>query len=305
MKHENVNYLVVGSFVLGMLALLLVVLYQITGRTGQTAPYFVSLPNVSGIKSGTTVTYSGFVIGEVERILADRSDDSTTYKIELAIRADWRIPDDSIARIVRPGILTEPQLDILEGKSGNYLAPGATIEGETGGNLMAGLSKLADELHPLIANLGSLVTDVDNVVDEALPPIADNATALLVDLRATAAQLRGIVEGRNRDRIDAILGNADVTMRNLAELSTELEGAGAQLKTVLNESGDLLSDDQGDLRQSVAQLRNTLESVAQSIDSIVYNLDTASRNMNEFSRQIRDNPGALLSGKPPADKGVQ
>lgn len=305
MKHENLNYLVVGSFVLGMLALLLVVLYQITGRSGQTTAYFVSLPNVSGIKSGTTVTYGGFVIGEVDRILAERADQRTRYKLELAVRADWRIPDDSIARIVHPGVLAEPQLDILEGGSSNYLEPGTTIEGEPGGNLMAGLSSVADELHPLIANLGKLVSDVDNVAGDALPPIAENATALLVDLRATAAQLRGIMEGRNRERIDAILGNADLTMNNLAQLSRELDGAGTKLKTVLDASGELLGDDQGDLRQSVAQLRTTLETVAQNIESIVYNLDTASRNINEFSRQIRDNPGALLSSKPPTDQGVQ
>src|SRR5690606_12377129 len=115
MKRDNINYLLVGSFVLLAFLVLLVLLYRITGRGTDTEAYFVSYENVTGVSVGTAVTYGGYQVGRVEQITPNRDNARTEYRLRLAIREGWEIPSDSVARIVSPGLLSENIIDIAEG----------------------------------------------------------------------------------------------------------------------------------------------------------------------------------------------
>jgi phospholipid/cholesterol/gamma-HCH transport system substrate-binding protein len=49
-------------------------------------------------------------------------------------------------------------------------------------------------------------------------------------------------------------------------------------------------------------MRFVMETLSRHIDTIAQNMEGTSRNMYEFSRHIRQNPGLLLGGTPPAEK---
>ena len=85
MKRENINYIVVGSFVVVMLVAFFVVMYQVTGRSGPTEQYFVMYSNVTGVKYGTPVLYEGFQVGQVEQIQPVRESGKTRYQLTLAV----------------------------------------------------------------------------------------------------------------------------------------------------------------------------------------------------------------------------
>ena len=97
MKRENINYVVVGSFVLIVVACFFVFLYQISGSSGPTDKYFATYKNVTGIKFGTPVSFEGYQIGQVEEIIPIRQDGKTNYRLVLSIQEDWPVPQDSIA----------------------------------------------------------------------------------------------------------------------------------------------------------------------------------------------------------------
>ena len=99
MRNNNTNYALVGGFVLLTFGTLLSALYLLGGGHGPTHTYYTNLRNVSGIKFGTPVTYAGYPVGQVEAVTPDQSDKGTRYRIELAVRHDWRIPEDSLARV--------------------------------------------------------------------------------------------------------------------------------------------------------------------------------------------------------------
>ena len=63
-------------------------------------------------------------------------------------------------------------------------------------------------------------------------------------------------------------------------------------------------DAEGDLAVTMKESRYITESIARNIDAINQNMDGAARNLYEFSRQIRQNPGLLLGGTSPEDKGT-
>ena len=68
MKRDNINYLMVGSFVLAMGVALVVLLFAITGRSGPIDTYYVVYDNVAGLNFGTGVFFEGYRIGQVEAV---------------------------------------------------------------------------------------------------------------------------------------------------------------------------------------------------------------------------------------------
>ncbi|HKK07169.1 MAG TPA: MlaD family protein [Gammaproteobacteria bacterium] len=301
MKRDNLNYLAVGLFVLSMFVVLLIVLYRLTGRSVDTDSYYAMFSNVTGIRQGSPVTYGGFRIGRVEDIKPQRRNGATYYRMEVRVRHGWPIPKDSVIHIVQPGILTENQVDIIEGASQTMLKPGQTIPSDEAVTMIALLNSMSKELRPLLANLNKTLGSVSGDLNDKLPHITEGVTKLLDRLNENAQRLSQLTGGKNQQRLNDIIKNTDKLTRNLARTSQGFDASRKQLDALLRKSNRLVDENGQDIRRSVVELRNTLGVLSQRIDSIVYNMDSASRNMNEFTRQLRDNPGALLHSKPPAD----
>ncbi|WP_297526505.1 MlaD family protein [Thiohalobacter sp.] len=310
MKRDNINYLAVGLFVILMLAVALVALYRITGRVGDTEPYYVSYANIAGLGSGTVVTYEGFQVGYVRAIEPQQTDSGTRYRLELRIRDDWRIPVDSRARIHASGLLAETVIDIDEGKAREFLPPGAEIEGAPGMDLFAVLSEVAEDvggltrgtLKPLLENLDRQIGTVGGALGERVPRILADVESLVGRLDASAATLSRILDGDNEQRVDNILVNAERMSADLASLSATLRNSEQELTALIGEARGLVNDNAGDVRETVRGLRQSMDRIARSLDGMLADLESASRNMNEFSRQLRSNPGVLLNSRPPADR---
>ena len=284
MKKDNFNYLMVGSFVLVALFLLLAMLFRITGAHTDADNYYVLLSKITGIKDGSAVTYGGYQIGKIDHVEPVFENGKTTYRINLKIRAGWKIPQDSVAKIAMPGIISDKQIEITEGVSTNKLKPGDTINSKEAVDMM------------------TLVNDIGNQLDNFIPDMAKDVSHLLSNLNESADQVAEILNDENRKRIENMFKNADDASYHLAKLSAGFDRINGQLDEILKSSKSMLTDNNEDIRHSVIGLRKSIDVVSENIHSIIYNMDASSRNMNEFTRQLRDNPGAILGSKPPVDK---
>lgn len=313
MKQDNVNYLVVGIFVLSMLTLLLVVLFRITGNSAETDPYFVDYTNITGIDKGSPVTYGGYQIGQVDDILPRNVGGKTQYRLELGLKTGWKIPSDSIARIISPGLLSDELIDIAEGKSPTYVKPNGVIQGQDSINMMATLNTVAYEIKdlsdnsikPLINNLSRHVDAIGSGLNTSIPTVTASINRLLDNLNSSANELAELLNEQNQQHLAHAFENADIISQNLSTLAEGFNNTHTQLERLLDNSNQILTNNSADIRQSVLDLRNSLEIISDNINAIIYNLEGTSRNFNEFSRQIRDNPAVLLNGKAPRDDGVQ
>jgi len=305
MKQDNINYLVVGIFVMSMFVLLLAVLFRLTGNTTDTESYYVEYTNITGIDKGSSVTYGGYQIGQVDDIQPRNLAGKTRYRLELGLKAGWKIPSDSVARIISPGVLAEDLIDITEGESPTYVAPNGVIEGQNSINMMATLNSVAydikelsdNSIKPLINNLNRNINSIGTDLKTTIPQVTANVNRLLESLNSSATQLAMILNEKNQQHLASVFENADSMTQNLATLANSFNDARAQLDQFLKNSNQILTDNSDDLRHTVVDLRSALATISDNINAIVYNLDSTSRNLNEFSRQIRDNPGVLLSGK--------
>lgn len=312
MKRDNINYLAVGIFVLSALVVLLAVLYKLTGRVGDSDPYHVIYGNITGLADGSRVTYEGYQVGFVAGVQPEQGDAGTRYRVELRVKRGWRIPVDSVARIYSAGLLAETVINIEEGASRDWLAPGGEIAGVQSGDLFAALGDIADDLgglsrdgiRPLLDNLNRTVSGIGGELETRVPRILGDMESMVRKLDQSADGLTRMLDAGNTRRVGNIITDVETTARNFRELSASLQGTQVQLDALLGDAQGIVGDNRDDLRETVQALRRTLDSVAREVDGILYGLEGTSRNMHEFSRELRGNPGLLLKGGPAPEQGV-
>ena len=299
MKRDNINYVLVGVVVVAALALLLVTLGIVTGRTGEGASYHVRYENVTGLGTGAPVFYEGFRIGQVSAVEPERTAEGVRYRVELALREDWPIPSDSVARLVSSGLLADVSVGIREGASPRMLAPGAEIAGQEGADLFAAMNDLAGELtllsreriRPLVDTLATRLDSISGTLDDNAPELMRQAAELLARLNRSAAALETTLGPENR----AAVGEA---LANVRAVSAELEGTRQRADALLDSLNATVDENRPEIRQAVVDLQHTVGAVAQRIEAITHHLESSSRNFDEFTREIRRNPNRLLFTAP-------
>jgi phospholipid/cholesterol/gamma-HCH transport system substrate-binding protein len=295
MKRETVNYTLVGVVVLAALVALLVALTTITGKGGASSSYFVRYRNVTGLTYGAPVFYEGFRIGQVEAIEPERAQGRTTYKVELAVRRDWTIPADSVARLASSGLLADVAIAIREGSAPERLPPGAEIRGEEGADVFAALNELASEvttltrtrITPLVETLSTRVGSITATVDAQTPILLGEAQTLLERLNAAAVSVNDVLGPTNRDHLAATLANVEA-------VTAELKVTQARLDALLEDVQGIAAENRPLVRETLRDLAQITGAMARRIDSIAHNIESSSRNFDEFTREIRKHPNRLL-----------
>jgi phospholipid/cholesterol/gamma-HCH transport system substrate-binding protein len=302
MKREHINDTLVGIAVLAALVLLLASLAVVTGRGGVSTSYFVTYRNVTGLKAGAPVFYEGFRIGQVGKIDPLRGAERTRYKVELAVRRDWPIPSDSVARLSSSGLLADVSIAIREGAAKDSLKAGAELKGEEGADVFAALNELAGEvtiltrerISPLVETLSHRVDSITTNLDSSTPLILGQAETLLKKLNEAALSVNDVLSTGNREQLSA-------TLSNVRQVTGELQGTQRRLDSLLVDLKSTVAEDRPALRSAVADLAQITAALSHRIDSIAHNLESSSRNFNEFTREVRKHPNRLLV-TPKADK---
>lgn len=294
MKSNRINYAVVGSFVLVILAGLVMSVAMLTGRTGATDTYFATYDNVTNIKYGTQVMFEGYPVGQVEDIQPLQQDGKMRFRVDMSVSQGWQIPDNSIAQVTSAGLLSAITIVIKAGNSLTMLSPGDEIPASGQKSMFEAISSVAGETTSLIQRLRKIV---DHFA-ETTPEITGNLTAFSAKLNKSGGRLQEILKKKNTE-------NLETALANFSSLSENLQASNRKLDTLLDDFGQLASENKNGIKDSVDDLRHVMASMSRHIDAISHNLEITSRNMNEFSRQVRANPGVLLSGKSPADEAAR
>lgn len=301
MRRDNINYVLVGGATLLALALLLAALYAITGRSGASAAYHAHFDNVTGVRFGAPVLYQGYRIGQVQAIVPERGQ-STRYRVELAVRADWSIPSDSVAQLQASGLLAEVRVAIRGGESRTMLPVGGEITSVAGGDVFAAMNELATELttltrdriRPLIDNLSQRIDAISGSLDSGLPSIVEQSRALLARLNQAADNVNEVLGPENREAIGS-------TLQDLRVVAADLKQTQAQTQALIASLNDTVDESRPELRQVILDMERIVGTLAQRMDSVAHHLESSSRNMDEFSREIRRSPNRLLFS-PKADQ---
>jgi len=330
MRNNKLNYVIVGSFVLAMLFGLIFSIAMLTGRTGATDSYYAVYRNVTGVKFGTQVLYEGFPIGQVEEVTPVAQGAAMSFRVDFSVTKGWRIPEDSIAKIAAPGLLSAITLSLNAGKSEKVLKPSSQVNGQEAANVFAVVSSVADQIsllaekdiRPLLNNLTPLLASFTKTSDnfggilagdgsvlisdlvsltgdlsKRVPGIADDIQEITAGINQSTKELSTLLTEKNRKQIESLIGNMDTAAANFTNLSGNLDG-------LIKDLNNVVTDNKSKIDASVVDARYVAGSLARHIDALNQNMEATSRNMYEFSRQIRLNPGLLLGGTPPRDEAT-
>jgi phospholipid/cholesterol/gamma-HCH transport system substrate-binding protein len=331
MRNHFINYTTVGVFVAAMLVALLWVLAQISGRTGPTDQYSVVMDSVTDIDYGTLVRYQGFKIGQVEKIQPEWGNGKYQFRVLIAVDQGWHFPVDSVARIAASSFLSGKTVEVYAGKSLELVKVNGEILSGPPADAFSLMAQVASQIGDLSENsLKPLIQDVDDIIkrlgnntdanlDELFnslqaianevqsktPKITNDLSTFTTQMNATLLQANKFLDDRNLDSVRAILANTEKATKDASTAAAEVKNLGQKLERLADQVSDMIGDNRPNIDKSLANLEYILRSVSQNIDSITRNIDGTARNMSEFSRLIRQNPGLLLNGGPPAaDKGL-
>lgn len=303
------NYTLVGAVVLLALAMLVATLLGVTGARIGEAAYVAHYDNVTGLAYGAPVYYEGFRVGHVAGITPQRGKGRIRYRVDLAIRKDWPIPSDSVAKLASTGLLADISIAIAEGSSARMLKPGGELRAQGGADLFAAINDLATELsaltreriRPLIESMQTRVDSIGSELEAATPILLADAKTLLARLNQASAAMNEVLSPQNRTHVANTLADFETTAGNAKALSADLRETQKKLDALMNEANAIATETRPALKASIADLAAITGSLARRIDAIAHNLEASSRHISEFSREIRKHPNRLLY-TPPADK---
>lgn len=331
MRTSKLSYFAVGLFVIAMIIGLISAVALLTGRTGATDSYHAYYSNVTGVKFGTQVVYEGYPIGQVIEVTPEPKDGRMRFRVDFDVTEGWIIPNDSVVEIAAPGLLAAVTLAINAGDSTTPHDSDSEVSAQERADMFAAVANVAGDfgdlsqnfIKPLLGNVNTAVTQINEFLAAGGEGqlIATDARATMTlareimgDLRGRIPTLAGQLEdiladiGDTSERLNTVLSPSNQTkiigmIDNLNAATQKFDTVLITLNSILRDVDDLVLDEEGDVARMAKESRYIVESVARNIDSINQNMDGAARNMYEFSRQIRQNPGLLLGGTSPADKG--
>jgi len=331
MNTARINYVAVGVFVTAALIGLVMTVAMLTGRTGATDRYFAVYKNITGVKFGTQVMYEGYPIGQVETVTPVKVGGAMKFRADFEITEGWNIPDDSLARIGASGLLSAITINIDAGTSPIASRPGSEVRAQEASDLFKVMSGVAGEIsnlaendiRPLLATMNTAVGNFAITVETVGDLLDEDGQQMIKRFAAMANDLSVLVVDLN-ERLPRIAENVDISTANFAGLSQDLNQTRTQVDQVLDSvnalmdvadtvlgradalmltSTAMVGDNRVDIRTSIEDLKRVTGSLARYIETVNQNIEGTSRNMYEFSREIRQNPGVLLSGTSPQEKG--
>ena len=327
MPQNRTLYLAVGTFVLAMVTALVVTLITVAGKNTGTSAYFLSLPNVAGLKFGTPVLFEGYLAGQLEHI-TPTIDANERFELKLSISDDIKIPSDSQVFITQPNLLSGRAISISSGVSLNFVQANEFLNygGNSGLALLPdligdGQDLLSDSRHLVqelaeSANLfriwleedfrsvASTYAELPLALENEVIALGDEAQMLVSELRQASHRASTILDEDTLSSVRKTVENVEETTTKLKQSSERLDRLNQDIQSIVTLTHDFMSDSKPDLESAIIDLRYALERVSVRIDSMTYNLEGTSQNMYEFTREIRLNPALLLGGKPPQDEAV-
>lgn len=304
--EDKVNYTLVGIFVLGLgAALVIAVLWLAAGLNTQKKyePYqSVIKESVAGLSVAAPVKYLGVDVGKVSEIAIDPQN-SRQVRVKFLIERGTPIKQDTEAVMKSQGLTGIAYIELSGGSVGSppLLAtsdvPVPLIRSKP--SLSA---RLEDVLTSVLANVNRTAANLDAVLD------AGNRAALKQTLADTASLVHALAA--QQGTISAGIADGARTAKNAARASDRLGPAIERIAT----SADALRKMGSDISRTSDSASRTVDTAASGVQQIVTEtlpelqrllaeMNALSASVRSLSEQTERNPSSLIRGAPQRQPG--
>jgi phospholipid/cholesterol/gamma-HCH transport system substrate-binding protein len=306
----------VGLFVIAATAVLIAMVFAISGVFGRNAKTFHAyFPFAGGLEQGATVRYAGGPkVGRVEKLAIDPKNPAQIDVI-FSVQTDLPVKTDSHAKIMSMSPLGDNHLEILPGGAQAALAPtGSLLQSDPYVDfnaLTAQINDLAPQAKQLIQSLNDRATELKVTIDRVNDLLSAQNRA---NLSATLANTRGMLE-ENRPEIKSTIQHFNTVSQKIEPLLQDMHKTLEQADKSLARVDEVLGENRADVRQAVVELRKSLTTLtditgrvdqtldvnSENIDELLDNFRRVSENLKEFTDTIKKRPYTLIRATNPPD----
>jgi len=249
--ETRANYILVGAFaVAGFLGLLGFFLWFARVELDrQFAYYDIDFESVSGLSEASDVRYAGFPVGQVVGIRLSPENDGRV-RVRIEVEAGTPVRTDSTATIEAQGVT---------------------------GVSFVGISPGSPEA-PLLAETSDADVPEIEAGRSVLQTLSQDAPEILAETLGVVRELRELLGGENRRRVDTILQN--------------VEGASAEFATALEDFSTVTGSVSGFAGQ-IERFNSTLDALTGDISGALAEAETTIRSFGTLSEEAR---GVLAQG---------
>lgn len=272
------NQMLVGSVVLLLIvALVVFTVWLARIGSGEDKPYDIFFSqSVEGLARGSSVTYSGVPIGQIEEI-ALLPDNPEFVRVRIRVNEDVPIVEGTTAQIQGVGFTGVSQITLDGGQQGA----------------------------PPINEIGPAGAPVIPTRPGAFGELLNSAPRLLERLTTLTERLTELLGDRNQASIAGILENTERLTRELAARGPEIAATLAETRIAIRQFGQAteeigeLADTTdalltGEGQQLIGDLRSAVASAEQSMESLDRVITAAEPGVTAFSRQTVPEIGQLV-----------
>jgi phospholipid/cholesterol/gamma-HCH transport system substrate-binding protein len=265
--ETKANYLMIGGFVLGVLALAFIFVFWMSNfGSGGKRYQIVFESSVAGLQTGSSVGFNGIKVGEVQSFSLDPEDARKVHVI-VGVRSDTPVRANSRASIQSMG---------LTGGSGIQITPGTPDE--------PFLVATAEDPMPTInADRGG-----GQGLFDAAPAVMNNANALLQRLNDVVAE--------NEKSINTTLTNVEAFTTMLNEKRDSIAQAVTDVSEGAQSFKSLAGKLEVSLGQNVQSLTKQAEDGIQEFSAFMREGRKVASTLNRILEKLEANPRGFLLG---------
>lgn len=272
------NHILVGGVVLALVVALLAFIIWLSQASGRaTNEYDVFFKTaVDGLAKGSSVTFSGVPVGQVESINLEPANPEFV-RVRISVREETPILQGTTATIQGVGFTGVSQIQ---------------LDGAVRGA-------------PPITDTGPYGVPVIPTKPGALGQLLNTAPELLERVSTLTERLTELLSDRNQASIAAILDNVERISDSLADRSPEIAAALADARVAIRQAGDAI-EKMGNLAESgdrllnqegrplMQDLRETVRAAETSMETLNAVLGEAQPGMQALSKQTIPEVGQLV-----------
>jgi phospholipid/cholesterol/gamma-HCH transport system substrate-binding protein len=252
--ETKANYLMIGGFVLGVLALAFIFVFWMSNFAGGGKRYYIVFESsVAGLTSGSSVGFNGIKVGEVQSF-ALNPEDGRKVQVLVSVRNDTPVRENSRASIQSLGLTGGSGIQITPGTpDAPFLVateqdpiPRIKADPGSGQGLFDAAPAALNNANVLILRLNDLVAENQQSINTTVTNV-EQFTTMLNDKRDSIGQaITDVSEGARSfkslssklevslgDNVDGLTRQANESMQEFAAFMREGRRAAATLNRIL------------------------------------------------------------------------
>ena len=281
-----------GLLVLLAIIIFFIFFFMITGLSlkTETKQYVTRFGYSNGIQAGTVVRLGGVLVGKVDRVYFPE-DDRTKIEVQLTVKADAPVKQDSEAFITSSGIMGDYYVEITSGSQEAQVLPdGSILRSKDVPSLVQFGAQMAEPFDRIMAQVEDLLVNLNSVLDEKNTQHVSNMVGSLDTLiyqNQDAAKEITQNLAKMTDNLQAVTERLDKMMLNNSD---NLNTALGRLNSSMAHADSLLMQ----LVRTTSQLNYMLTSNETNLYEVLENLQNVSNNFEVFSRKLKEQPWSLV-----------